>query len=311
MTVETGRGAVLVTNIQRYSLNDGPGIRTTVFLKGCPLRCYWCHNPECIHPYADLQFIKQKCTACGLCVAICPEHVVATPDEVKAGIPKIDREKCTLCMKCVKMCKYGALVQVGKLLTVEEVLAEVVRDRVFYMNSGGGLTVSGGEPMFHPGFTLELLKRAQEEGVNTCLDTCGYADWNDLGRILDYVDIVLYDIKHMDSQKHKEGTGVRNELILENAERTARKTKMIIRIPVVPGFNDSEENMKEVARFARSLGKNMLRCDLLPFHNWASSKYESLGWKYACANMEFLSTEAVKPFEEIFKSYGLPTSIGG
>ena len=312
MATETkGKKPVLVTNIQRYSINDGPGIRTTVFIKGCALECFWCHNPECIHPYEEIRFINEKCTKCGACSVICPEQAVPSPDEVEAGAPKIDRAKCTRCMECVTACKYGALVRAGEPLAVEEILDEVQRDRLFYNNSGGGMTLSGGDPLFVPDFTIELLKGAREAMIHTCLDTCGHVAWHVMGKALDYVDLLLLDIKHMDPVKHKEATGVSNELILENAGKAAKKTKLLIRIPVIPGFNDSAEHIEEVAKFAKSLGNNVVRCDLLPFHNWAEAKYESLGLKYPCCTMESLSAEAVQPLQEIFSAKGLSTQIGG
>jgi len=302
---------LFVTNIQRYSVNDGPGIRTTVFLKGCPLSCYWCHNPECIRPYQELRFINEKCNKCGACSVICPENAIPLPAQVDAGAPKIDRNKCTRCMKCIAACSFGALVAAGEPLTLEDIITEVKRDRAFYGNSGGGMTLSGGEPLNFPAFTRKLLEQAQAAMIHTCLDTCGDVEWEVLDGVLDCVDLLLYDLKHMDSRKHEEGTGVPNDLLLQNAERAIKKKKAIIRIPIIPGFNNSVEDMEDMAKFVKSLGSNVLRCDLLPFHNWAQSKYESLGLKYSCSAIDSLESEAVKPLEAVFLCYGISTQIGG
>ena len=309
--VAAGKITGLVTNIQRYSINDGPGIRTTVFVKGCPLSCFWCHNPECINSFEEVRFIKERCAGCGACVVICPEKIVATPEEVANGKEKIDRRKCTLCLKCIAACRYGGLVKAGELLSVDEVLKEVKSDSMFYSNSGGGMTLSGGEPLIMPEFTMALLKGAKDAMLHVCLDTCGNVPWEVLEEALDYVDLLLYDIKHMDAEKHREATGVTNELILANAEKASKLVDMLIRIPVIPGFNDSTESMEEIAQFAQSLGKRVKRCDLLPFHNWAGAKYESLGMEYSCIAMDSVKEAAVKPLEEIFHSYGLATQIGG
>jgi pyruvate formate lyase activating enzyme len=304
---------VLVTNIQRFSISDGPGIRTTVFMKGCPLRCTWCHNPECINPYEEFYYIESKCTRCGQCAMICPEAI--TPPGPNGESPLRDREKCNRYMKCfdaVDACPNRALERVGQPLSVAEIMKEVNRDESFYRNSGGGMTISGGEPLFHPEFTLELLKEAKKFGIHTVLDTCGYTKWSNFEKVLDYVDLVLADIKHMDSRKHEEFTGAPNELILTNIRKIAeRGTKMRIRLPIIPDFNNSEEYIEEVAEFVKELGEGVVGVDLLPFHNWAERKYNQLDKSYEFKEFDSMTKEDVEDFKEIFESNGFKTTIGG
>ncbi len=310
MTVDEKK--ILVTNIQRFSTSDGPGIRTTVFVKGCALRCKWCHNPECIYPRIEFTFNEPKCQRCGLCAAICPQGAI-TPPGPNGEPPTRDRSKCDYCMKCVEACPYGGLQQSGEFLSVDDVMKEVKSDWMFYMNSGGGVTISGGDPIFYPEFTLELLKRCRDVGIHTALDTTAYAKWENMEELLKYTSLVLLDIKHMDSEKHKEATGVPNELILENALKIAKETKaeIIIRVPVIPDYNDSDENIEETAKFARSLGPSVIRCDVLPFHNFCSVKYERFDKVFPMADVPALTEDDVVPFEDIFKAYDFETTIGG
>ena len=301
----------LITNIQRFSVNDGPGIRTTVFFKGCMLRCPWCHNPECVNPKEEFYYHKEKCVRCGLCAKVCPEGAITPPGE-NGEYPVRDRSKCTYCMKCVENCPANALTKVGQEDSKEEIMKEVLSDQVFYKKSGGGMTLSGGEVLMFPEFTKELLKEAKEYYIHTCIDTSGFAEWEALEDVLKYVDLVLLDIKHMDPKMHEKVTGVPNMVILNNARKIAEKgIKMRLRLPIIPGFNDSEENMYKVLKFAKELGNSVQGIDLLPFHNWAEKKYEQLDKDYRFKGMPSLTREEVQDLELIFKDQGFDTSIGG
>lgn len=301
----------LITNIQRFSINDGPGIRTTVFFKGCKLRCPWCHNPECVSPQEEFYYHKEKCVRCGRCAEVCPEDAIIPPAE-NGGYPVRDRAKCTYCMKCVENCPAGALAEVGQQYTKEEIMKEVLSDQVFYKRSGGGMTLSGGEVLMFPGFAKELLKEAKEYFIHTCIDTSGFADWEILEDILKYVDLVLLDIKHMDPKIHEKVIGVPNMIILNNARKMAEKgVKIRLRLPIIPGFNDTEDNMYEIVKFAKELGSSVVGVDILPFHNWAEKKYEQLDKDYKFKDMPSLTREEVQDLELIFKEHGFDTSIGG
>lgn len=302
----------LITNIQRFSINDGPGVRTTVFFKGCPLKCPWCHNPETINPDAEFFYVKEKCVRCGQCAEVCPVGAI-TPPGPNGEYPVRDREKCNLCLKCVEVCPAGALVRVGNRLTIDEVMKEVKSDEVFYKSSGGGMTISGGEVLMHPEFATELLKEAKDFFIHTCIDTSGYAEWEDVEKVLRYVDMVLLDIKHMDDELHKKATGVSNGLILNNARKMASKgVKIRIRVPIIPGFNDTDENIERVAIFAKELGASVVGVDIMPYHNWAERKYEQLDREYLLKGMPALTSEEVEDFVEIFKKHGFgDVTIGG
>ena len=246
-----------------------------------------------------------KCIRCKKCIDICPiGAIVATVD----GPRRIDRSKCNLCMECVKVCSTGALEQAGKYMTKEEVLEEIEKDRLFYMNSGGGATFSGGEPLAQPEFIRQALKGCKEKDIHTALDTTGYARWDILEGVLEYTDLVLYDVKHMDSGKHKEGTGVTNELILANAERTARKVRTWLRVPLIPDYNDSESHIRKLAEFGAKIGAEKI-C-LLPYHRWGEQKYERLGINYAFKGTPAPTDEHIQSLSRIIEHCGLEASIG-
>lgn len=307
----------LITHIQRYSVNDGPGIRTNVFMKGCPLHCAWCHNPECINLEVEIYWKRTLCQQCGLCFSACPEDAIYPPIPVEEALEsdtyhKVDYNKCTKCMKCVEACPYEALSKVGNPLTIEQIIKEVERDAPFYRNSGGGMTVTGGEPTVHPEFVLGLLKEGKKRSLGTCLDTCGYCPWAILEEMLPYVDIVLYDLKHMDPKEHERMTGVSNEIILENLRRISLSGKDIyIRIPVIPEYNDSYEHIEEVIIFLKSLPNPVQRVDLLPFHNWCVEKYRWLKLKWELEDSESIMPEELEPLKEVLEDNGIKATVGG
>ena len=295
-----------VFNIERFAIRDGPGIRTTVFLKGCPLRCLWCANPESMSAAPQLFYLENLCTRCYRCVEACPNKATTkAPD----GAIKIDRSLCKTCGKCVEACPNKAREISGKSMTVEGVLEEVRKDALFYQNSGGGVTFSGGEPTHQPEFLWHLLKGSQESGIHTALDTSGFVKPEILKRVLEHTNLVLYDIKHMDSAKHKELTGVDNRLILENARMIATMGKpMIIRVPLIPGRNDSKENIKALAEFMLSLG--LKRVDLLPYHSLGKIKYQRLGMEYKLSDLKPFAEGEVAKIKADLESYGLQVGVG-
>lgn len=295
----------LAFNIQRYSIHDGPGIRTLVFLKGCPLSCLWCCNPESQSPSQEIIFTPTKCIGCGRCVEVCPTgaaELYLEKDNLKA------KKLCVACGKCVKVCPSGAKQMIGSYMSLEEVIEEIEKDFPYYQRSGGGVTISGGEPLMQADFVRMLLKKCQEKGIHTALETCGYAKWRDFKKVLEYLDVVLYDIKYMDSKRHKEFIGVGNELILQNAKKIASLDKdMIIRVPIIPGYQDSLENMKAIAKFARKL--KIEKIHLLPYHRLGESKYSQLGRNYKLKGIKPLNKRSISKRKKVIESYNLKVYV--
>jgi len=290
----------IIFNIQRYSIHDGPGIRTTIFLKGCPLRCKWCSNPESINPTPEIFLRDERCDQCGKCLEVCiPQAISLGENSIE-----IDRTKCDLCLKCEEICPTNVINCTGKKVSVNEVVLEAMQDEIFYNNSGGGITISGGEPLFQPRFTLNLLKQFKERAIHTTLDTTGFASWEDFDEILNYTDLVLFDIKHLNSQIHLKFTGVKNELILRNLENALKKNlKIWIRVPVIPDFNDSSEYMEELAIFLKD--KSVDKVSLLPYHEWGKHKYKFLGRIYPLQDAQFIDKNLIQDFKETIESYNL------
>lgn len=308
----------LVTDIQKFAVNDGPGIRTLVFLKGCPLRCAWCHNPETQAPGPEIYWKSRLCVQCGQCLEVCPNHAILPPippNEAQAEestYHKIVRDRCNHCMACVDACQYEALTVVGKSMTVDEILDEVEKDRPFYNNSGGGLTLSGGEPTFHSDFAMQILNNAKLRGFHVCLDTNGFCEWDVMKEMVKNVDLVLFDVKHMDSALHKRHTGVSNEKILENLTRLAESGSDIwIRIPVIPGFNDSKAFHTRTSEYLSRFKGQISRVDLLPFHNWCQDKYGWLGIDWPLKNTEATEPTFLEIPADIYREKGLVTTVGG
>lgn len=284
--------AGVVFDIQRYSIHDGPGIRTTVFLKGCPLTCFWCQNPESQSREPEILFARNNCTGCGKCVTAC----AAGANTVSGSCAKVDRQKCKGSGRCAEVCPNDARRIAGKRMTVNEVMREVLKDIKIYEVSKGGVTLSGGEPTFQPDFALALLRQCKSAGLNTTLETCGYTSWEVLQPMLDYIDLVFLDIKHMDAASHKQGTGRSNDIILENAKRIAGCKQMKVRVPLIPGFNDSLQAIREVALFVDAL-PNPVEMDLLAYNNLGEGKYARLDKKGINAQVQ--SSEQVEALRGI------------
>ncbi len=309
MTGDQYSGKGIVANIQRFSIHDGPGIRTTVFLKGCPLSCGWCANPETMKLQPDILMRSGKCIACGKCIEVCPQCAITLTEEKDR---KIAWDKCDQCLKCAEVCPSGAIERVGECMSAKEVMEEVIRDRDFYRRSKGGMTLSGGEPLLQWEFALDLFREAKKEGLHAALDTCGLIKGDIFEKFLENVNLVLFDIKHLDSVLHKKATGVSNELILDNLKKAMsnNSVKTWIRSPVIPVFNDSEGYFTELAKYLLSLERPVEKVSLLPFHNLAESKWTALGICNPYTGVPTPMKDKMERLKNIFESRGLPVSIG-
>ncbi len=291
-----------IVAIKRFEIHDGDGIRTTLFLKGCPLKCIWCHNPETISPKPQVAYIKEKCIGCGECASICYAH------SFSSGLHVYDRSKCVYCGRCKNVCLGDALAFYSKEVSPEEVLPLLLEDRIFYDNSGGGVTLSGGEPLLQAEFCMELLKLLKWEGIHTAVDTCGFAKKADIDRLIDYTDIFLYDIKFYDEKKHIQYTGRTNQPIIENLKYIDTTGKPVeIRIPFVPTINDDQ--IQPIGRFLASL-KHIVKVKLLPYHNFSSSKYMALEMENTLPDIESPDDNQLAEATNILKSFGLNAVSG-
>ncbi|MEE3420724.1 MAG: glycyl-radical enzyme activating protein [Lachnospiraceae bacterium] len=301
-----------VTNIQKYSIHDGPGIRTTVFFKGCPLRCTWCHNPETQAFEPEIMANLEKCTHCGKCMQVCPQKAVT----VMADENVLDREKCTACGMCVDRCPAGARSLAGEEMPVQKIVRAAMKDELFYDESGGGVTLSGGEVLAQPGEDLlPLMRKLHGECVNLAIDTCGAVRWEKIEAAARFADIWLYDLKVMDPATHKTYIGMDNRLILDNLvklRKLAPRARIFIRIPTVRGISGTDENMRETAHFLKENAIDPEEIDLLPYHRTGSGKYGRLGRTYEGGDLEAPSDEEMKHFQEIFREAGFTkVNIGG
>jgi len=280
--VEAGAGKVgFIFNIQKFSVHDGPGIRDVIFMKGCPLRCRWCCNPESQNTFAEVGYIQKRCIGvkeCGFCLEKCPRNAIYVTEN---GLVDIDRHRCNNCGDCALVCPAKAITLFGEKVVVEDILKMVEQDSASW-RSNGGITVSGGEPLLQSEFVSSLFKECRKRGINTAIETSGYARWENIEKVCRYTDLIFYDIKHMDADKHKECTGVSNELILENLLKISSsfpQTPVIVRTPIIPGFNDTEENIDATIEFLSKV-KNLKDYELLGYHAFGQPKYRQLGRQY-------------------------------
>ena len=299
----------LISVIQKYSTKDGPGIRSTLFLKGCPLGCLWCSNPELIRPQPDLLYTREKCACCGTCINTCPQGALCAD---AGSYIQIMRERCDGCGECVAACPHGALELAGRLMTVDEAAAELLKDRVFYQTSGGGVTFSGGEPLWQAGFVARVAACLKEESVHTALDTAGDITWCRFEEVLLSIARVLFDIKLTDNDKHRQYTGRDNGLILANAQLLARTgVPMHIRLVLVPGINDSLGEIRARMDFIAQLGESVRQGDMLPYHRYGQGKYARLWLDYPLIGLPEHTDEQVAEMRALVEGYGIPVTVGG
>lgn len=295
----------LVFDIQKFCIHDGPGIRTTVFLKGCLLKCLWCSNPESQVTTPQLLLRNVNCKEGGKCIDVCPEQAISF---IEGEGRVVDWDACTHCLQCVDACLYGAMTTSGHERRVEDVMRIVMQDKIFYEKSGGGLTVSGGEPLLQFEFTSALLAAAKAEGLHTTMDTCGYAPWERFEAVLPHLDLALFDIKHLDDTEHERATTVSNRIILENLEKLKGRVAIWIRVPLIAGYNDSPEHIARVADLAAHIGAE--RLSLLPYHEGGLSKCAQIGKAYEIEEDAEPAQDHIEALAQIIKARGVDAFCG-
>jgi pyruvate formate lyase activating enzyme len=299
------QSTAVVFNIMRFSTQDGPGIRTTVFFKGCPLSCWWCHNPESQRLQPELLYLEERCRHCGDCVAACPQHAIEQVDGAvrTSGV-------CRRCGQCTEVCQAEARQIAGRRMTVGELVAEIEKDLVFFEESGGGVTLSGGEPLAQPRFVAALLGACRDRGIRTVLDTCGYAPPSVFLAVALLANLVLFDLKLMDPLKHKQYTGVSNRRILANLEElVARGRPVTVRIPVLPGINDADDDIRQFARYLAELP--VAQVELLPYHHIGAGKYQRLGLTYRLGHAPQPTAADLARFRDALTHAGLNVRVRG
>lgn len=298
----------LLFDIKKFAINDGPGIRITFFFKGCPLSCVWCHNPESISPKVQKLYTKSKCIGAIKCIEVCPNDALTLTRE---GIIT-DFSKCKLCGLCAEACPTKAMEMSGYKKDFDEIIEIIENERPFFEESGGGVTFSGGEPLMHSEFLLPLLIELGKRGIHRVIDTCGFVTQKTIEQIKSHTDLFLFDLKHLDSDEHKNFTGQNNEKILSNLKwLSSEGAEIIIRIPLIKGFNADEESIRQMAQFISSLDGKPKPVNLLAYHDIAKMKYEKLGGKYDIVNLSTPSTKELEEYVSIFKTFGLQASVGG
>ena len=300
----------LITNVQKFSIHDGDGIRTSVFFKGCPLKCEWCHNPETQRFEKEMQCDKEKCVGCGTCAKVCPNGAIS----MENGKPEMKKDACTFCGKCVNFCPIGIREIIGREYSVKELIKELMKDQMFYEESGGGVTLSGGEVMaMDIDYILAIAKELKRQDVTLTIDTCGYVPYEKFQAILPYVNTFLYDVKVMDPKLHKKYIGVDNQLILDNLIRLAADgARIYIRIPTIKEVNGNEKNMKETIAFLKEHDIHPAQINLLPYHDTGSGKYSKLDMEYKGTDLHAQEKEEMESFVRLFVESGFQnTKIGG
>jgi len=298
-----------IFDIQKFNVHDGPGLRTLVFMKGCPLTCAWCSNPESQSIAPELLFYEEKCIRSNRCLEVCPTHAISQNENRLV----LDKSLCNLCGECVEACYAGAWKMSGRVVDEDYILKEIERDSSFYKSSGGGVTFSGGEPLLHADFIESVANRCQIEGIPVAVETCGYVPWKNLEKVLGNVDLIMFDIKHMDPKIHKKLCGCSNLPILKNLRALSQRNnvEVIVRFPIIPGLNDTEDNVNSTARFVASLNGNIKKVEILPYHNYGENKYKRLGRKYLLKGLELPTEEHMQAIKSTMEGYGLNVQVGG